>query len=182
MPDFQFNPSAALARWSIERESAARAALRRSAGRDFNETPGIWPLVLPYAGKAYEQRALAATLGLWAIHQQSSSTNPHLPGGARLGEALLQLRNRAPSQDGVDRRFASASGSESLAEATTHLRGLVTLMRGHSISLDYSSLAYELRRFEFDPRAVALTWSRDYYALPFDTDSPPSAEAFEPTA
>ncbi len=181
MSESAFNPSIALAHWSADRETGARAMLRRSAGRDFNDTPGIWPLVLPYADRPYAQRALATALSMWAIHQQSSSTNPHSAGGAHLGQALLQLRGRATSPDGVDRRFASLIGSESLAEVANHLRGLVTLLRGHSISLDYSRLAFELRRFELESRSVALSWARDYYALPFEAKTATVSTAAEPT-
>ena len=67
-----------------------------------------------------------------------------------LGEVCRRLARKDLAQQdldtGVRRRFHAAATSVSVDELVGHLRGLVTLLRGAGIPLDYQQLAEEHRR------------------------------------
>lgn len=114
----------------------------------------------------YEQ-AVHAVMCLYALHQQSQSDPMHVD-GQDLGTAVQILRRRRGADDDIDpvlRRFHALATANSLAETLHHLRGLVTLLRGAHVGLDYGQLAVDLRRLQNPNYAgrVRRDWGRSLY-------------------
>jgi CRISPR system Cascade subunit CasB len=166
------------------------ARLRRSLTDAPGADPAVWADTLgtlpgELLGRgdepsSYEQAA-HATMCLYALHQQSQSTGMHSP-GRRLGTAVQALRQRLGEGDEggpVLRRFHILATAGSFAETRHHLRGLVTMLRGEQVGLDYGQLAVDLRRLQSGRTAgqVRLAWGRDLYRRP-----PRHREQAEPDA
>ena len=154
----------------VASRSDALASLRRGVGRPLDEAPGSWPYVMEAAaGRSAWELPAHVTLGLFALHHQSQNPGSMNWTGSGLGAACGVLRQRRSSRglsdEGVDRRVRAAFGADSLSALAVHLRGLVTLLRGDAIGLDYSRLFWDLTAWD-SPSArdrVALRWARDYF-------------------
>lgn len=186
--------SALLDRQRGDRSStvATLARLRRSAADDLGD-PAVWDAVFASAPEALlghgdtpsrSERALHASLVLYATHAQSADGPRHVP-RKRLGHAVRELAEKTNPKDvedgSVARRFRSAASATTWNSAVTHLRGLISLLRSHGIGLDYGSLAGDLYRIQDRDglRRVRVQWARDFYRVP-----PPKAAtlADEPTS
>lgn len=152
-----------------------RRALTAAPGADpvvWDDTVGALPPQLLGHGddpSRYEQAAHTA-ICLYALHQQAQSEGMHVPGRG-LGTAVQTLRRRRDEgEEGgpVLRRFQILATAGSFAEVGHHLRGLVTLLRGERIGLDYGQLAVDLRRLQSPGTAgqVRLAWGRDLHRRP----------------
>lgn len=167
---------------SIGEAPAALAACRRGLGKKPMDVPAMWPYVVRVTERAsgssdhWPYRVEAAvhhTLALYATHQQGKSDPMHRRSdadhpGPRFGRACrtcAQSRGERDRPDeGVRRRFYSAATADSLDELIGHLRGLVTLLRGESIPVDYVRLAADLAAWP-NPEwrnSVRRRWGRDY--------------------
>lgn len=153
------------------------AALRRGVGRSLDEAPSAWPYVIEAAGDIrWREEAAHVTLGLFALHQQSKQPGSMNQKEWGLGRACRTLKyrrsTRGSSEDGVERRFRAALSSDSLTSLAVHLRGLVTLLRGEDIPLDYSRLFWDLSSWRNVGRRdrVALRWAREYFKVTSEED------------
>lgn len=151
----------------------ALAALRRGVGRGLEESPGSWPYVLEVAGsQRWREPAGHLALSLFALHQQSQAPGSMNRDGWGLGKAGRVLRSRrgasGASEQGVERRFRAALASDTIEALGVHLRGLVTLLRGAEVPLDYPRLYRDLCAWLWPARRerVCLAWARDYFATP----------------
>jgi len=133
------------------------------------------------AEAADSEHAVHDAVTLYALHQQSRQEPMHL-GGRGLGHALAELSRKSTGPEGVRRRFAALGTASTYHESIYHLRGLITMLRGHQIPLDYGLLADDLqtlRRPTGRPQVQAI-WGREFYrARPDSTDAPDSALAQE---
>ena len=156
----------------VATRSDVLAALRRGVGRPLDDAPSSWPYVMEAAGGARSREDAAhVALGLFALHQQSHAPSSMNQPGWGLGRACRSLKQRratkSSSEDGVARRFRAALSAESLTSLAVHLRGLVTLLRGEDIPLDFARLFWDLSAWR-DPQRrdkVALRWARDYFQV-----------------
>lgn len=145
------------------------AALRRGIGRQPGEVPQMWPFYTtlnPDGQLTPRLLAEHAALTLFAVHQQSRADPVHRA-DIGVGAAMLTLRHSEKfSTDAVDRRFSAAATATSLAEVTTHLRGLITQLRGTDQGLDYTRLCWDLRDWQDPARlpAVRRRWGGQYFA------------------
>ncbi|HSV64872.1 MAG TPA: type I-E CRISPR-associated protein Cse2/CasB [Mycobacteriales bacterium] len=144
------------------------AALRRGIGRQPGDVPEMWRFYtrLSEDGEpTADLYAEHAALTLFAVHQQSKARPMHR-GGVGVGRAVFELRrSTAFSPETVDRRFAAAATATSLPEVVTHLRGLVTQLRGIDQVLDYTRLYLDLRGWQ-DPEQrsrVRRHWGSQYF-------------------
>lgn len=159
------------------------ARLRRGIGRRPEAAPELWPYTLQgiadpaTSGDQVTNQELAAFLAFtfYGLHQQSRPIGMH-KGGVRLGTALGSLRAKFQSKGSaapLDARFQALCTATDLDEATIHLRGLISLLRTHSLPMDYGRFAGDLVRLQ-DPERhddVCLRWGRDfYYRKSDDTD------------
>lgn len=156
----------------------ALAALRRGVGRSLEEAPGSWPYVMEVVGSnQFREEPAHVALGLFALHHQSQDAGSMNRPGWGLGRACGVLKRRRGarglSDDGVERRFHSVVGADSLPAVATHLRGLVTLLRGEDLPLDYRQLYWDLAAWQAPERRdrVALRWARDYFSSPIEDQS-----------
>jgi CRISPR system Cascade subunit CasB len=133
--------------------------------------PATWEATLglsaPLAGRGdiaspYEKAAHAA-LSLYAVHQQSKSDNMHSQ--ARSFGTAVRALSTAPgrSEQAVIRRFRALATSRTIDGVMVHARGLISQMRGASITFDYADFAADLRNFQStaDRNKATLTWGRD---------------------
>lgn len=169
----------------VASDNAALAALRRGVGRPVEECPAVWPYVAEAAAGSLRREPAAHTaLGLLALHQQAQMPGAMDRGGWGVGKACRALGQRRPPE-GVDRRFRAALAADDLPALAVHLRGLVTLMRGAAVPLDYRRLYLDLCSWGYpDGRSwVGMRWSRDYIAADrienHDTDDDTAARAEE---
>ncbi|MDR0990924.1 MAG: type I-E CRISPR-associated protein Cse2/CasB [Propionibacteriaceae bacterium] len=162
------------------RQSSATVAqlayLRANVGRPPGADPAIWSLTVegvpgnPHNDEpTAEEWAVHQALTLFASHQQSRDKNMHEK-KTGLGQAVARLdRRRGRSDDNqvspVRRRFDAAVTSATPDELSYHLRGLVALLRGEEIGLDYGLLADDLVQFQRIGGAstVRRRWARQYY-------------------
>lgn len=157
---------------------AQLAQLRRSDAADLADA-ATWNVVfegLPeeLMGSGDEpsrsERALQAALVLLAVHVQSSTEPRHVPRrrlGLAVGQLARDLDGEKYAEGSVARRFHAMSRATSWPGRLNHLRGLVQLMRAHSVPLDYADLARDLY-FIQDPaglRRTRLRWGRDFHRI-----------------
>ena len=172
--------------------AAARAALARlrhlgmpggtswiSVGEDLFE--GLLDLGLSEADERRALRAIAATLRLYAYHQQSkdapmaivrASDAEGAKGAARrsFGWSCRLIEFDKDKAKGVRRRMAAVEGVRDIDGIEHHMRALIMLMRGKDVRVDYYLLARDLFLLQF-PAArgdVFLRWGKDYFTTTSD--------------
>lgn len=152
---------------------AAKAKLRRAAGKMPEETPEIWDSVMfglpPELGN--NERALQAihlALTLFAAGSENKKKTT-------LGAAMQQL---TPPGDETSkskkRRFDAIITANGYKELSNHLRSLVQLFRQAGIGLDYALLAQHIYTFLLGGEAknkICLKWGMDYYKTKEKEDS-----------
>ena len=165
---------------------SALARLRRVIGRD----PGFDYTLEDYlyvpdelldtrqVDSATDQEyAVHDAVSLYALHQQSRGERMHLDGRG-LGRAVAELARVSNGPDGIRRRFAALGTASTYHESIHHLRGLITMLRGQQIPLDYGLLAEDLctlRRPDGRQRVQAI-WGREFFRSgPQATTSPDSS-------
>ncbi|WP_436536024.1 type I-E CRISPR-associated protein Cse2/CasB [Actinoplanes sp. HUAS TT8] len=151
----------------------ALARLRRVVGRDPGSDYTLEKyLYVPDALLDTRQSELATdqehavhdAVSLYALHQQSRRERMHV-NGRGLGRAVADLIQASGGPDGVRRRFAALGTASTYSESIYHLRGLITMLRGHQIPLDYGLLAEDLRtlRRPGGRQQVQATWGRESF-------------------
>ncbi|WP_229371756.1 type I-E CRISPR-associated protein Cse2/CasB [Umezawaea beigongshangensis] len=162
---------------------AALARLRRGVGK----TPGTVNDILQYTladefvdrcaadEPTHAERAAHISLTLYALHQQSKDKPMHQRGWG-VGRAVRRLHPEEPgtTPGPVLRRFQALGTSADLDELVHHARGVVQLLRGKEIPLDYALFADDLVRWQRPggASAVRLRWGREFYRTrPAATDS-----------
>jgi CRISPR system Cascade subunit CasB len=125
-----------------------------------------------------QEYAVHDAVSLYALHQQSRPERMHI-NGQGLGRAVAELVRASSGPDGVRRRFAALGTASTYPESIYHLRGLITMLRGHQIPLDYGLLAEDLcalRRPDGRQRVQAV-WGREFFrSRPQPTTDPDTSE------
>ncbi|UZJ33471.1 type I-E CRISPR-associated protein Cse2/CasB [Streptomyces endophytica] len=163
---------------------AALAQLRRGAGKEFQQVPDLWgrldlsPLHHQSAETAplrereltWAEDAVHVAVTLWALHQQSRSSAMHRPHTKELptglGAAVRQLVPDDERGEPVRKRFVRVGTAATLRELADRLRGLVVLLRGEDIAVDYALLAGQLYAWQQPGGrdAVRRAWGRSFQA------------------
>ena len=147
---------------------AVLAALRRGIGREPGTVPEMWPYYreLNERGEITPRlRAEHLTLALFGVHQQSKPRSVHQR-QVGVGTALAALRDSGRfSEQAVERRFAAFATATSMVEAGTHLRGLITQLRGIDQGLDYTQLMEDLITWQYPAStgAVRRRWGMQFF-------------------
>lgn len=161
---------------------AQMARLRRCQVGAVGANPEVWQITLgdlpdDLAGRSDSpspaEMAIHASLVLYARHQQSQREPMHVT-GVGLGTAVQQLaRARAQGdsefEPSVINKFHQVALAPEWEGRMHHLTGLVTLMKGEAISLDYGLLAADLWRLadpRQDPGTVLTRWGRSLHRRP----------------
>jgi CRISPR system Cascade subunit CasB len=161
---------------------ATLARLRRCSPDELGTDPAVWEVTLGELPNRLQgsnepspaERALHASLVLYAFHQQSNSVQVHRS-GIGLGRAVQTLatargREGKPDESCI-RRLHQVVLAGDPSGRLYHLRGLISLMRSEAepVALDYASLAVDLWRL-FDPKQdsdrVLTAWGRDLHNRP----------------
>ncbi len=164
---------------------ATLARLRRCDPSDVGAEPLVWGVTLGdlpdeltgfhgnrSALPTPAERALHASLVLYAMHQQSQDEGVHRR-GVSLGYAVGQLARARASEEEMDTatlaRFHQTALAADFAGHVQHLRGLIQLMRAQkpTLGLDYGLLAVDLWQLADpfqDSRDVLARWGRDLHA------------------
>lgn len=173
----------------VSMDSSALSACRRGLGKKPMDVPGMWSYIVPVRDKASHfekdrvEIAVHHALALYATHQQSRrelnspSVHQRRSDGKRLGLGEMSrrlARNDVAPRDldtGVRRRFHAAATSVSIDELVGHLRGLVTLLRGAGLPLDYLQLAQDMADWQLPERRarVRRQWGRDFHHVAAST-------------
>lgn len=151
----------------------AVATLAAAAGREPGSSLKIMAWTLdglpagyePSEGASWSENAAHTAITLCALHQRSTRSAPAHKDGVGFGRAIGELHRTSANQEGVLRRFNAAGTSESWPELTTHVRGLVNLLKSSGLRLDYGLLARDLEQFQDPDRRdnVRLRWGRGFY-------------------
>lgn len=160
---------------------AALARLRRGVGKppgsllDVLEYTAAPEIVEGWHSDAPSPAEIAVHHGLtlYAMHQQSRRVAMH-QSGHRLGRSLRRLAGEGvrDPENRVLRRFNMLGTAATFDEAVHHLRGLVQLLRGKDIPLDYARLSQELYSWQvFGPERVRLVWGRDFHTYQPPTEN-----------
>jgi CRISPR system Cascade subunit CasB len=102
------------------------------------------------------------------VHQQSKPKSVHRR-QIGIGTAMAALRDAGKfSERAVERRFATFATATSLAEAGTHLRGLITQLREIDQGLDYTQLMDDLVNWQYPASvgAVRRRWGMQFFIKP----------------
>ncbi|AXK88202.1 type I-E CRISPR-associated protein Cse2/CasB [Nocardia farcinica] len=176
---------------------AAMAKLRRGVGRAAGADPALWEFTLAEFPEAITdqlswderdgvatvwERAAYDAITLHAVHQQSRTGRMHQKGRS-VGAAAALLGRQADAENAVRARFHALGTALDHDARLVHLRGLISQLRNHEISLDYARLAVDLRRLDDGTYAdrVLLAWGRDYHRSPkadptSDDDTPATGD------
>lgn len=178
----------ALQRGYLDENSAARrdlALLRRNPAVGPVD-PGVWAVLFEgldderLVGRLDEpntaERALQATLTLYALHQQGRTGPVHSTDGASVGAAVRSLHQQTGAASTID-RLKAAGAATTFAGTCHHLRGLVSQFRSadRPIVVDYAALAGDLYQLQWPSSAsqVRRRWGRDLHRNP----RPPADQA-----
>ncbi len=162
---------------NTSRGKSLLANLRNSIGKPLSQTIELWPMIfeeLPegFLGKnihpSKEEKAILATLQLYAIHQQGMTTCVFKNRGRELNNIGTSLRRLRTDTDrtAMDRRFNAMITAATFDELIYHLRHLIRLLKAKSLEtkVNYPQLAHDLywflRGYEENLR---LSWAREYY-------------------
>ena len=174
---------------------ATLARLRRGAGKQIEDVPDLWGLVLD--DRFYDdapgvreevmkhaENAAHIALTLYALHQQSRRDDRMHQRGRDLGGAVRRLMPPGEIDEPLRRRFVQAGGATTPAALAYRLRGIVTLLRRDAVPLDYGLLADQVRQFHTleGAKRVRAAWGRGFHAYRSTTaDSPAPDTSTETT-
>ncbi|CAO5183783.1 CRISPR system Cascade subunit CasB [Frankia sp. AiPs1] len=148
---------------------AALAAIRRGLGKRPGDVPELWPYTVPIiGGYAQAEPAVFHAFTLFAAHQQSQSLPMHARGhsfGAACHRLAAAVTKGGGNADTVTRRFVAAGSANTVDAFAVHARGLVTLLRGQQITLDYRQFVLDAHSWTHRGRLTITRrrWGRDYY-------------------
>ena len=158
----------------LSSQVAALAQLRRGAGKAPQDVPELWGMTGTErlfsagelrnrdAGRAEAAMFLAVTL--YALHQQSKADPMHRP-GIELGTAVRRLMTATGDDESVRQRFVRVGLAATPDVLAYRLRELVSLLRRHSVPLDYALLAERLYQAQLPGRMseVRQKWGLSFH-------------------
>ena len=151
---------------------AMLADLRRGIGKAPGELPELWGIIFDrmpeeLVGKgepSAAEWAVYTALTLYTLHRQGSTEDVQKD-GVSIGAAAAHLIHTDDDTERILKRMNLIATAVSPADLAYHLRGLIQLLKGDSVGLDYALLAKELYLFSFPESAnrIKLAWGRDFY-------------------
>lgn len=154
---------------------AMLANLRRGVGKRPGDIPEIWGVFLEEIPEkdtrrtdvSREEWACYIALTLYALHQQGQDKSMHVS-EQPLGMALKKLAMKMGddnAEERVMRRLNSLTQTKDIEAIAYQLRGIIYLLKGEQIGLDYGTMVRDLYLLQFPDAAssVHLNWGRDFY-------------------
>lgn len=169
-----------------ERDSRARAVLRRSLAFD----PGAHPPAYPYVERfladddsSWRRQVHYLVAALWAMHWKDGRAGPALTLAQAFARHALQHHDRDQLDKGgssTERRFVALLDSD--PEQLPHrLRQAVALLKDETI--DFDPLLTDLLYWQASRKPTQQKWAREYYREPRpDADTANEATTKEETA
>lgn len=160
---------------------AMLANLRRGIGREPGELPQLFGILLSEMPEGFQSSSGQATkeewvcyvaLTLYAFHQQgydAKSQMMHTDEEISIGKAMVKLMAAYDGDPNAEQRMVqklrTLATSVDMKELSYHLRGIVQLLKGNGISLNYKKLAGDLYEMQFPEgkKRVCLKWGQDFY-------------------
>lgn len=156
---------------------AALAELRRGVGKKPGDVPQLWGYFLQDMPEEFfgdkepskAEWAVYTSLTLFALHQQGKDPKSDTMNkeGYSFGTAVNKLVHNEDERERVARRFYAAATASNMEELSHHMRGIIQLLRGEGVPLDYPMLAADLYRYQFSSLVsnVRLKWGQDFYRI-----------------
>jgi CRISPR system Cascade subunit CasB len=167
----------ALAEPEERADRAALAALRRGLGKRPGEAPEMFPVLIPLLPQGrlrqWDERCAYTVAALFAMHPASWDGAQDGRRRRNFGASMRRLRD-ATDSDGPERRMVALLNSDS-DDLPEHLRGLVALLRGQDVPVDWNQLTYDLLAWNLASREAQRRWASAFWG-----QSERSAEASDP--
>ncbi|MBR8740172.1 type I-E CRISPR-associated protein Cse2/CasB [Nocardiopsis sp. MG754419] len=155
---------------------ATLAKLRRGAGKVIEDAPELVGITIDH--RFYEtfdvndrrtpdaEAAVHEALTLYALHQQSKRDTGMHRRGRDFGGAVRRLMPSGDIDEPLRKRFVQAQTASGPVVRIDRLRGIVQLLRGQDIPLDYGLLADQLHdtRTRAGAERVRRAWGRGFQA------------------
>lgn len=158
-----------------EKDTRARAVLRRSLAFDPGTYVPVFPYVEPFVGNgdnAQRREALYLVAGLWAVHWREDERGQPMP----LGKACA-AHQIASGSTSTERRFIALLDADR-DQLPHRLRQMIALLKEQAI--DFDALLNGLLYWDDDRKRTQNTWARDFYRnLNHETDNQTELEITE---
>lgn len=162
---------------------AELAKLRHGIGHAPGEIPAIWGAFLTDLPEEFYRNddgnaspgewAVYTALTMFALHQQGHDFESEwmneegLQFGASVRKLAKKDEGKGEDEDKLKRiraRFNKIATASDLPELNHHLRGVINLLSGNGIKLDYADLAVDLYNYSYAEgrTKVRLKWGQDF--------------------
>ena len=161
---------------------AELAELRHGIGHAPGELPAIWGAFLTDLPEEFYRNdgnaspaewAVYTALTMFALHQQGHDFGSEWMNvdGMKFGASVRKLakddKGKGEDEDKLNRiraRFNKIATASDLPELNYHLRGVINLLSGNGIKLDYADLAVDLYNYSYAEgrTKVRLKWGQDF--------------------
>ncbi len=156
---------------SAKGDRAALAVLRRGLSGEPAAMARVYPLVVPWLPRGappWREDAFYTAASLYALHPQSW---PRERSGPRdFGASFAWLRNRAASDQAIDRRFQALLACHG-DELPDHLRHAVSLLAANDVPVDWAQLIGDILNWRADERFVQRRWARSFWGQAANTQT-----------
>jgi CRISPR system Cascade subunit CasB len=142
-----------------EKDSRARAVLRRSLTFDPGEYPAAFPYVEPFLKgeeNVWRRRVYYLTAGLWAQHwRQGAEGTPQA-----LARACFEYYLKQEKSPSMERRFITLLDSDG-DQLPYRLRQMTALLK--ETPLNFEELLKDLLSWNHEKKWVQNRWAQDFY-------------------
>ena len=152
---------------SIEKDSGAKADLKRSLTGELRHRRAVYPLILRHLSETEVQYNLEQWLlvtGFLGYYRQ----NLHPENRLTFGDSARKLLTEGSSK-GPERRFRTLLET-SLEDLRSPLTAMVRLMKSKGIPIDYSQLLVDLKYWEHPDQFIQDKWARAFWNAPRSTN------------
>ena len=135
-------------------DRAMLAALRRGLGAEPGEEPRMYPYVVPWISKRYEEADIYMIASLFALHPAPAATGNM---GRHCRTLDPQLEN-----DATERRFVQLlrMRRETLEP---RLRQQISILKSKDIPVNWHQLMADLRSWDDSKRYAQRRWARSFW-------------------
>jgi CRISPR system Cascade subunit CasB len=167
----------------VEREDRidrpALAALRSGLGKRPGEAPQMFPVLVPLLPPGrlwpWDETCAYTVASLFATHPAPWRGAGDGRWDRNLGASLGKLRDASDSE-GPERRLVALLNCNA-NDLSEHLRGVIALLRGKDIAVDWQRLAYDLLDWDRPSREVQRRWATAFWSRPEQMPAAPSGTA-----
>lgn len=148
------------------------ANLRHGIGKEPGELPELWGAVfdgipeelIGTKAPSDAEWAIYTAVTLYAMHQQGNEECVHTD-AVSIGKAAAELVKSDDDTERILNRMKLIATAVTPSDLAYHLRGIIQLLKGETVKLDYAELAAELYLFRFPDNAnsIRIQWGRDFY-------------------